>query len=258
MKNPYFSLLKISWKYAGKQRNLFVVIYLLFIVANIIYALNPLVLGWFIGKAQNDTKHVLQYTLYFVATYFVMKFVEWCFHGPARIMERTLAFTISRNYMREKYHQTLHLPVKWHQDNHSGATINRIRKAYDALRGFFDGGFTFIHTFSKFIFSVTAIVIFSPLFGAIAVAIGCVTVFVIARFDKPFIKTLKEVNDKENKVTANLFDSLSNIRSVITLLLENSMEKGLLNRLKKVALPFRKNAVINEWKWFTAEMMITM
>ncbi|RYG01099.1 MAG: ABC transporter ATP-binding protein [Chitinophagaceae bacterium] len=258
MKNPYFSLLKTSWKYSGNQRKRFILIYVLFIFANIIYSLNPLVLGWFIGKAQNDSKHVLQYTLYFVATYFLMKFAEWCFHGPARIMERTLAFTISRNYMHEKYHKTLHLPVKWHQDNHSGATINRIRKAYDALRGFFDGGFSFIHTFSKFVFSVTAIVIFSPLFGTIAVAIGFITVFVIARFDKPYIKTLKEVNEKENKVTANLFDSLSNIRSVITLRLENSMEKGLLNRLKKVALPFRKNAIINEWKWFTAEMMITM
>ncbi|RYF96457.1 MAG: ABC transporter ATP-binding protein, partial [Chitinophagaceae bacterium] len=204
------------------------------------------------------TNHVLKYTLMFVSGYFLLKLAEWCFHGPARVMERNLAFSLSRNYMREKYHQTLHLPVKWHQDNHSGATINRIRKAYEALRGFFDGGFSFIHTLTKFVFSVTAIVIFSPLFGSIAVVIGIFTVFIIAKFDKPFIRTLREVNEKENKVTSNLFDSLSNIRSVITLRLENSMEKGLINRVKKVARPFRRNAVINEWKWFTAEMMITI
>ncbi len=258
MKNPYSTLLKASWKYAGKERPRFVLIYSMFLCANIIYALNPLLLGWFVGKAQKDTANVLHYTLFFIGSYFFLKFAEWCFHGPARVMERNLAFVISRNFMREKYHQTLHLPVKWHQDNHSGATINRIRKAYEAIRGFFDGGFTFIHTLTKFVFSVTAIVVFSPLFGSVAVAIGIITVFVIARFDKPFIKTLREVNEKENKVTSNLFDSLSNIRSVITLRLENSMEKGLLNRLKKVARPFRRNAVINEWKWFTAEMMITL
>jgi ATP-binding cassette, subfamily B, bacterial len=258
MKNPYSALLKTSWKYAGKDRKKFVLIYVMFLCANIIYSLNPLLLGWFIGKAQKDMNNVLLYTLLFAGSYFFLKFAEWCFHGPARVMERNVAFAISRNFMREKYHQTLHLPVKWHQDNHSGETINRIKKAYDALRGFFDGGFTFVHTFTKFVFSVTAIVLFSPLFGSIAVLIGIGTVFIIARFDKPFIKSLREVNEKENKVTANLFDSLSNIRSVITLRLENSMEKGLLNRLKKVARPFRKNALINEWKWFTAEMLITL
>jgi ATP-binding cassette subfamily B protein len=258
MKNPYSTLLRSAWKYAGKDRKKFVLIYILFLVSNTIYALGPLLLGWFVGKAQRDTARMLQYTLFFVGSYFLLKFAEWCFHGPARVMERNLAFSLSRNFMREKYHQTLHLPVKWHQDNHSGETINRIKKAYEALRGFFDGGFTFIHTVTKFVFSVTAIIVFSPLFGSIAIAIGIVTVLIIARFDKPFIKSLREVNAKENKVTSNLFDSLSNIRSVITLRLENSMEKGLLNKLKKVARPFRKNAVINEWKWFTAEMMITL
>jgi ABC-type multidrug transport system fused ATPase/permease subunit len=258
MKNPYISLLKTSWHYAGKSRRKLLLIYAMFLCANIIYSLNPLLLGWFVGKAQKDHAHVLQYTLMFIGSYFFLKLAEWCFHGPARIMERTLAFSLSRNFMREKYHQTLHLPVKWHQDNHSGETINKIKKAYDALRGFVDGGFSFIHTLTKFIFSVTAIVIFSPLFGSVAVAVGIITVFIIARFDKPFIKSLREVNEKENKVTSNLFDSLSNIRSVITLRLETNMEKGFLNRIKKVARPFRRNAVINEWKWFTAEMMITL
>jgi ATP-binding cassette subfamily B protein len=258
MKNPYSALLKSSWKYAGKDRKKFVLIYVMFLVSNTIYSLGPLLLGWFVGKAQKDTARMLQYTLLFVGSYFLLKFAEWCFHGPARVMERNLAFSLSRNFMREKYHQTLHLPVKWHQDNHSGETINRIKKAYEAIRGFFDGGFSFIHTLTKFAFSVTAIIIFSPLFGTIAITIGIITVLIIARFDKPFIKSLREVNEKENKVTSNLFDSLSNIRSVITLRLEKSMEKGLLNKLKKVARPFRKNAVINEWKWFTAEMMITL
>ena len=60
-----------------------------------------------------------------------LRILEWVFHGTARVLERQLAFNLSRNFMQELYHQTLHLPVKWHQDNHSGATINRIRKAYE-------------------------------------------------------------------------------------------------------------------------------
>ncbi|RYY58395.1 MAG: ABC transporter ATP-binding protein [Chitinophagaceae bacterium] len=258
MKNPYMSMLSASWKYARKERRRMILIYLMFLCANIIFSLNPLLLGWFVGKAQDDNSRILTYALSYAACYFFLKLAEWAFHGPARLMERALAFHLSKNFMQEKYHETLHLTAKWHQDNHSGATINRIKRAYDALRGFADGGFTYLHTLTKFIFSVTAIIIFSPLFGTIAVLIGFVTVFIIARFDKPFVRSLHEVNTKENQVTSNLFDSLSNIRTVITLRLERSMEKGLMHKLITVARPFRRNAAINEWKWFTAEMMITL
>ncbi len=92
----------------------------------------------------------------------------------------------------------------------------------------------------------------------IAGGLGIITVLLIARFDRPLIQTLTEVNKKEHKVSANFFDSLSNIRTVITLRLGSSMEKGLLRKLIQVARPFRKNAIINEWKWFVAEMMITI
>ncbi|HWJ91113.1 MAG TPA: ABC transporter ATP-binding protein [Flavisolibacter sp.] len=258
MKNPYIALLKTSWQYAGRQRKKFVVVYFLFLIAQFIAALHPLLFGWFIGKVQADSAKVLHYTLLFVGGYVALKVSEWCFHGPARIMERTLAFALSRNFLKEKYHQTLHLGAKWHQDHHSGATINRIQKAYDGLRNFFDRGFMYIYTLTKFVFSVAAILYFSPLFGSIAVVLGMINIWVISRFDKSFIRTLKDVNEKEHQVTSNLFDSLSNIRTVITLRLEKSMERGLLGKVRLVFRPFRKNAITNEWKWFVADMLITV
>ena len=258
MRNPYFSLLSTCWKYARNERGKFLLIYAMLIIANVIFSLNPLLFGWFIGKVQNDTSKVMHYTLIYALCYIGLKFAEWCFHGPARVMERSLAFNLSRNFLQEKYHQVLHLPSHWHQDHHSGATINRVGRAYGALRDFFDRGFTFVYTISKFLFSVAAILYFSPLFGSIAIVLGTLNIWIISRYNKPFIKTLKEVNEREHKVTATLFDTLSNIRTVITLRLENSMEKGLMRKVRLVFRPFRKNALINEWKWFTGEMLITV
>ena len=51
--------------------------------------------------------------------------------------------------MMELYDQALHLPVKWHQDHHSGVIISRIRKAYEALKDFFQNGFMYIHALAK-------------------------------------------------------------------------------------------------------------
>ena len=227
MRNPYLSLLRTAWTYARQEKKKYVLIYAMFIVANFISALGPIWLGWFVNKIQHDTQRVWYYTIWYVVGYFCIRFFEWSLHGPARIMERNLAFNMSRNFLQEKYHQVLHLPAKWHQDHHSGATINRIRKAYEALREFFDKGFMYLYTLTKFFFSVIAMLYFSPLFGGIAVLLGVLDIIIIRKFDKPFIKTLDQVNEKEHAVSSTLFDTLSNIMTVITLRLEKSMESGL-------------------------------
>lgn len=256
--NPYISLLRTAWTYARQEKRRYVFIYALFICANLVAAVHPILFGWFVDKIQKNPTAVLHYTMLYVAAFVTLKFLEWCFHGPARVLERQLAFNLSRNFLQERYHQALHLPVKWHQDHHSGATINRIRKAYESLKGFFDGGFMYIHALSKFFFSFIAMLYFSPLFGSIGIALGAFTIWIIFKFDKPFIKTLEQVNEREHVISATLFDSLSNILTVITLRLEKSMESGLLSKVKDLLQPFRKNVLINEWKWFTADMLVAL
>ncbi|NLR67062.1 ABC transporter ATP-binding protein [Chitinophaga varians] len=258
MPNPYISLLKTAWKYARKERKKYVLVYLLFILANVCFSLNPLLFGWFIGRVQQDTANLPRYTLLFAGGYLGLKLLEWAFHGPARVMEQGLSFRLSRNFLQERYHQALHLPVKWHQDNHSGSVINRIRKGYEALKEFFSRGFMYLHALSKLFFSLGAMLYFSPLYGAIGVVLGIGCVYFLVLFDKPYIRTLEEINEGEHVVSATLFDSLSNIMTVITLRLEKSMESGLLGKIARIWPSFRKNVVINEWKWFVAEMMITV
>ena len=220
------------------------------------FALYPVLYGWFVDTIQRDQTHILRDTLRYAAAYLVVKTLEWAFHGPARLMERQMAFNLSRNFLEERYHQALHLPVKWHQDHHSGATINRIRKAYEALKAFFDGGFMYLHALSKLVFSVLAMLYFSPVFGSIGVLLGVATVALILAFDKPLILAQEEINEREHVLSATLFDSLSNIMTVITLRLEASMERGLMGKVRDLFAPFRRRAILNEWKWFSADMFV--
>jgi ATP-binding cassette, subfamily B, bacterial len=257
-KNPYLALLQTAWHYARHERRQYLFIYCLFIVSNIISSFNPILYGWFVGKIQENSNQVWEYVLQFSVGYIILRLGDWAFHGPARVLERQLAFNLSRNFLMEMYHQTLHLPIKWHQDNHSGATINRIKKAYEALKHFFQDGFMYLHAFLKFVFSFIAMLYFSPLFGGIGILLGLVTIWVILKFDKPYIKALDEVNEKEHIISSTLFDSLSNIITVITLRLEKSMETGLLSKVKDVWLPFRREVRINEWKWFVADMLVNL
>jgi ABC-type bacteriocin/lantibiotic exporter with double-glycine peptidase domain len=124
------------------------------------------------------------------------------------------------------------------------------------LKDFFQNGFLYMYAMSKFFFSFVAMIIFSPLFGAIGVLMGILTVWIIFKFDKPFIKAIDETNEKEHVVSSTLFDSLSNIITVITLRLEKRMENSLLAKVTDVFHPFMRGVTINEWKWFVADMLV--
>ena len=256
MRNPYLSLLATAWKYARHEKKRFVLVYTMFVFATIIVAINPLFYGWFINELQLQGTDVLRTGWMYIGGFLALRLLEWCFHGPGRVLERQLAFTLSKNFMEEVYHKILHLPVKWHQDNHSGSTINKLRKAHEALREFFQHGFIYFYSFGKFFFSFGAMLYFSPIFGAIGVVLGIITIWIIAKFDKVFIRSLQEVNEREHEVSSTLFDSLSNIITVITLRLEKRIQSTYIQKLMAVYPPFKRNVSINEWKWFTAQMMV--
>ncbi|XWW45602.1 ABC transporter ATP-binding protein [Fibrella sp. USSR17] len=258
MKNPYVALLRTAWQYARNQKGRYLGVYALFICANLVGAAHPLLFGWFVDRIQRDASAVLPVTLQYGGLFLALKLIEWAFHGPARILERQLAFDVSRNFLQELYHQTLHLPISWHKQHHSGATINRINKAYGALKSFFQNGFTYLHVVAKFTLSFGAMLYFAPLYGIIGLALGAFTVWVIRRFDKPFVKALEETNEREHSSASSLFDSLSNIVTVITLRLEERMEERLLDKVSAVRVPFRREIRINEWKWFVATMLIAL
>jgi ATP-binding cassette, subfamily B, bacterial len=258
MRNPYFSLLSTAWQYASKERKQFVLIYAMFIAANLVIAMFPLLYGWFIDALQREGTKVLDYAWLYGAAYLGLKIIEWAFHGPARVMERQLAFRMSQNFLDELYNKILHLPVKWHKDHHSGATINRIRKAYEALKEFFQHGFVYIQALGKFLISIVAMLYFSPVYGILGVLIGIFTIWVIRQFDKPFVKAIHEQNEKDHEVSATLFDSLSNIITVITLRLENRMQSGLMQKVSMVFPAFKRQITINEWKWCIASILVAV
>lgn len=258
MQNPYFSLLQTAWRYAKGSRKIYLLIYVMFICANIVAAVNPFFYGWFVNSIQKNGFHVLSTVWLYGLGFLGLKLLEWCFHGPARVMERKLAFKISQNYLDDLYGKLIHLPAGWHKDHHSGSTINRLRKTYTALKDFFQSGFIYIASLMKFLISFGVMFYFSPLFGCVAVVLGSLTLFVIVKFDKPFVAALKEVNEADHKVSSSLFDSLSNILTVITLRLEKRVHTGLMEKLSAVYPPFKKFVSINEWKWFSAQMLVAL
>lgn len=251
-------MLSTAWRYAKEDKRRYILIYALLIGANLTVAINPFFYGWFVESIQKNGVDVISQVWIYGLGFLGLKLLEWAFHGPARVMERDLAFRLSQNYLNEQYSKLIHLPVAWHKEHHSGSTINRLKKGYAALKDFFQNGFIYVASLLKFVISFSVMFYFSPLFGLIAAVLGLLTFRLISKFDKPFVRSLTDVNEADHAMSSTLFDSLSNIMTVITLRLENRVHTGLMEKLSAVFPPFRKHVRVNEWKWFTAQMMVAL
>ncbi|MTB52042.1 ABC transporter ATP-binding protein [Lewinella sp. W8] len=252
--NPYKYLLATAWRYAEGMRRRYVLIYLMFIGVNGLISLQPIIFGLFINFLQAGEGNLLRGALIYGGLYMAIIFGFWSLQWPARLMERRMAFELSRRLMLESYDRIVHLPLDWHRRHHSGDTINRARKGYEALRLFFDNGFAYFQTITRMVIALIAIVIFSPIFGGIAVVLGLVILMTVLTFDGPIIEANKAINDRENELMAGLSDNLSNIITVTTLRLGTRTAKRIDERIGRVWPPFLSGTKINERKWFTVSV----
>lgn len=253
--NPYAYLLRLSWRYAEGHRRRFLLIYALFIGSNLIFSSLPILYGWFIDQLQQEGSDIIADAWLYAGVYLGINLLFWAFHWPARLLERELAFHLSGNLLQTSYEQLVELPLRWHRDHHSGDTINRVRRAYQAIRSFFDNGFAYFQTAARMVFALAGLVYFSPLFGGIALLIAFCILIVILVFDRPFIEAGLEANERENRLMAGLTDNLGNITTVSSLRLGERTADQIRHRTAKILSPFLRQTRINEYKWFSVNML---
>ncbi len=238
------------------MRGRYLLIYGMFLCVNLIVSVQPIIFGYFVNYLQEGKGDLVTAAWIYGGAYMATILGFWAFQWPARLMERRLAYDISRRLLLETYDRVVHLPLDWHRRHHSGDTINRTRKAYEALKTFFDDGFVYFQTLVRMFLSIVAIIWFSALFGGVAGATGVLVVLAVLAFDRPLIAATQETNERENELLAGLSDNLGNIITVTTLRLGKQTSKQIDKRVSAVWPPFLRITRLNEQKWFTTGVLI--
>ncbi len=259
MVNPILNVIKTEWGYLGKRRKLFIFYMVLFLIAGLINLITPYLIGTIFNSIQKTitTQEQLGSLVVKIFMLLILTITHWIFHGSARILEQLTSFFVKKNYINDKIRIVLKLPIKWHKDNHSGDTIDKINNAASSLEDY-SGQFSYeiVYGVISFVGSIAVLFFIDWNIGMFVFGFAAVILFIISMVDRRLDSKYRELNKYRNKLSATIFDYISNIITVITLRLKRTVSEEIDNKQMDSYSVFRSSSIINEFKWGFASVAI--
>jgi len=257
LNSPVVYLWQKMYQYAGHKRKNLNIATFMFVLANIVDAVQPLVFAFFLDFVQknNITQQNLPTVFLILLLFLLTEIIFWALWGPARIIEQKNAFNIRKNYKEYLLKGVMALPLSWHADHHSGDTIDKVEKGSNAIFSFSEGSFMFIKAFIRLFTSFCVLIYFNFLSSLVVIVISVATFYIMFFYDKKLVPGYRIVNRLENKIAEKVYDVISNITTVIILRIENLVFKSISKSIDIPYDQFKKNILNNEKKWFWASML---
>jgi ABC-type multidrug transport system fused ATPase/permease subunit len=218
-----------------------------------------LALPWLAGEAVNalqrggDTAYLVAagWVLAVVAVYVV----AWAFHGPGRVLERTVGVRVRQSVSQALYDKLMQAPLAWHERQHSGEVQRRVTQASVALHEFAQNQFVYLQIAVNFVGPLVALSLLSALTGWVAFVGYVVVGVIVLRFDRALVGLAARENDAERRYGAGLLDALGNIATLTGLRLQGPMRTLLGSRLEAIFAPLKRSIVVNEMKWCAVDLL---
>ncbi len=172
-------------------------------------------------------------------------------------MQILTGFHTHKNYANSKVQKTLELPVRWHKDNHSGDTIDRINKSRLALATYAQHESSKVVSILMKIFGSLGLIFFVNIKIGIFALASCLAILIMTmNLDKKVKRNYKELNKYEHQLSASIFDYFSNIMTVITLRLKKTVRKKLDKKIKISYPVYKKTSYLMTLKWGLASLAV--
>lgn len=257
--NHYFNLIKSVWHYGGTWKKHIVSYYILLSIAQILLEFSSYAFGKAVDELQN-IKYIKyenhKYNIYdnkiifwLLIGVFII-FIFWFFQWPGRIMERNIALKIQQEFRLNCYSKLIKLPLKWHQDQHSGDIITRINRSSKTIHHFAENQFEYLQNIVKFLTAIIFLFWISFPVGIASLILSSSVIGIVIFFDKKLIHLYKKENEIENQVNIILLDYITNMTSILTLKLGKLTQENLSKFMSYIWNFFKKEVILNEAKWF--------
>lgn len=255
--NPLLYLFSKLWHYSAGNKKYVTLFWTMFIIAELSELLiGPFILARIMNVIQTEginNQNILNLFILLLC-YFIQDVVFWGFHGPGRVLERINAFKARANYRGSLLSGVMALPMEWHVENHSGNTIDKIEKGTTALYEFAEDTFEIIYALVRLVGSYVVLAWFSPPAAIIVLVMMSLMAWVTIRFDKKLLEQYLILNKSENNIQESVFDSISNIATIIILRVERLIFRAIMHKVENPLQLFKSNVRLAELKWFFTSM----
>jgi len=258
--NPVIYLTEKLWRFSyGNRRNV-VLYFFLFVIANCIVFIEPLVIGKMLNFIQDSgiTNASIPTLFLYLGAILLIDVSFWALHGPGRVIETNNAFIVRANYKKYLVDGIMALSIEWHNDHHSGDTIDKIEKGTSYLYRYAESTFQIVEAIVRLISSYIVLTYFNLQAGYIVLFMVIFTFFIITQFDKVLVKQYKVLYGAENNISEKIFDVISNVTTVIILRIEKLVTSSIYKKIMEPFALFRKNVNIGEVKWCFVSISSTL
>ena len=256
--NPIVYLSLKLWQYSEGRRKKVVLYLVMSWLANLAHLCIPMIFALLLNELQQNgvTEKNINYLLFLSFLFIVRACVTWALHGPSRMMENENAFMNRANYKIRFLGGVLALPMKWHNEHHSGNTNDKLEKGGSGLFAFAENTFRVVIIINSMVVSFFVLMFFDINSGLIALGMMAITISIIVKFDKKLALQYRTLNRYENKISEKILDVITNVTTVVILRIEKVLLKSISQKIMEPRDLFWKNNKLNEVKWFLVSFCV--
>lgn len=249
--NPIIYLASKLWHYSGSNRKYMVIYSILFLGAAASDLAQPLIMAAIMNELQKNgvSNGNMGYLSILLSLFVVRWFVAWAFHGPARMLENKNAFLVRANYKKYLLGGIMFLPLEWHNNHHSGDTIDKVEKGSRGLYNFASESFRVINLIVYLAGAILTLAYFDISASIITFVMMAITITLIMKFDKVLVLQYRQLNKFENGISEKVVDIITNITTVVILRIEKLLIKSVSGKMMEPLDLYWKNNRLNEIKW---------
>lgn len=252
---PVVDLYRAMWQHAAGARGKLAAALGLQGGSQVVKLALPFMAAQAINTIQSHGREGLAGAALWIAGALALHVLSWLLHGPARVLERTVALRVRQSVSDTLYTRLVGAPLPWHQQHHSGDLQHRVGQASRALSGFTQTQFIYMANVFQLVGPVLALWWVSKLTGVLALVGFALVAASVLRFDRVLMRLAGHEIDAERRYGARLLDFVGNISALASLRLQAATRTLLDRQLQQVFAPLGRSIVITEWKWCTVDLL---
>jgi ABC-type multidrug transport system fused ATPase/permease subunit len=245
------------WRHAAGARLALIGSMLLLVASQVVKLSVPFCAAKAVDALQAGGPGMMAHALAWVGGVLAAYAGSWLFHGPGRVLERTVGMRVRESLGDTLYARLAKAPLSWHESHHSSEMQQRAGQATGALYDFAQNQFVYLHSIVNFVGPLVALALLSPGLGFAAFTGYLLLACLSTRFDKALMRLSSREMDLERRYAAGMSDFLGHMGTVLSLRLQQASRVLLRTRMRASFEPLGRIISLTEWKWCMVDLFST-